>query len=186
MEDKQIVGLYWARSEQAISETAKKYGKYCYYIANNILRNYEDSEECVNDTYLKAWGAMPPKRPEKLSAFLGKITRNLSINKYKLLNTKKRGDGQLPIALEELKECIPSGDSVEQAMEEKELVQIFNRFLESLPEEKRKVFMRRYWYFSPVREIAEAYGMGESKVKMILLRTRKEFKIYLEQEGVVL
>lgn len=186
MDDKMIIELYWARSELAITETAQKYGKYCYYIANNILQNHEDSEECVNDTYWKAWGAMPPNWPEKLSVYLGKITRNLSINKYNFLKAKKRGEGQLDIALEELKECIPSGDSVEQAMEEKELVQIFNQFLESLPEEKRKVFMRRYWYFSSVKEIAETYGMGESKVKMILLRTRKEFKIYLEQEGVVL
>lgn len=186
MEDKQIVELYWARSEQAITETDQKYGKYCYYIAHNILKNHEDSEECVNETYWKAWGLMPPKQPQKLSAFLGKITRNLSINKYNLLHTQKRGEGQFPIALEELQECIPSGENVEQAVENEELAEIFNRFLEMLPVEKRKVFMRRYWYFSPIKEIAEEYGMSESKIKMLLMRTRKEFKNYLEMEGVVI
>ncbi|MBQ8816650.1 MAG: sigma-70 family RNA polymerase sigma factor [Lachnospiraceae bacterium] len=186
MEDKQIIELFWARAEQAITATDEKYGKYCYYIAYNILHSNEDSEECVNDTYLKAWESIPPHRPERLAAFLGKITRNLSINKYKYLTAGKRGEGQYEMALEELNECIPSAVSVEQIMEDRELSEVFNRFLEMLPVEKRKVFMRRYWYFSPVKEIAAEYGMSESKVKMSLLRTRSAFRQYLEKEGVAL
>lgn len=186
MEDRQIIDLFWKRSQNAISETAKKYEKYCYYIAFNILHSREDSEECVNDTYLKAWENIPPKRPERLSAFLGKITRNLSINRVKHRTARKRGKGQYEIALEELQECIPSLNSVEKAMEDKALVDLFNRFLEGLTIEKRKVFMRRYWYFSQVKDIATEYGMSESKVKMSLMRTRKELKDFLEKEGVVL
>ena len=186
MEDKQIIELFWARAEQAITATDEKYGKYCYYIAYNILHSNEDSEECVNDTYLKAWESIPPHRPERLAAFLGKITRNLYINKYKYLTAGKRGEGQYEMALEELNECIPSAVSVEQIMEDRELSEVFNRFLEMLPVEKRKVFMRRYWYFSPVKEIAAEYGMSESKVKMSLLRTRSAFRQYLEKEGVAL
>lgn len=186
MEDKQIIDLFWNRSQNAISETAKKYEKYCYYIAFNILHSREDSEECVNDTYLKAWENIPPQRPEKLSVFLGKITRNLSINRFKHKTAKKRGEGQYVIALEELQECIPSMTSVEKDMEEKALVDVFNRFLEGLPIEKRKIFMRRYWYFSQVKDIASEYSMSESKVKMSLMRTRGELKEFLEKEGVVL
>lgn len=186
MEDWQIVDLFWKRSESAITETAKKYEKYCYYIAFNILHSKEDSEECVNDTYLRAWGSIPPQRPEKLSVFLGKITRNLSINRFKHRTAWKRGKGHYVMALEELQECIPSMTSVEQAMEDKALVELFNRFLGGLPLEKRKIFMRRYWYFSQVKDIATEYGMSESKVKMSLMRTRKELKDFLEKEGVVL
>lgn len=186
MEDRQIIELFWTRSENAIAETAKKYEKYCYYIAFNILHNREDSEECVNDTYLKAWEIIPPQRPEKLSAFLGKITRNLSINRFKHRTAKKRGEGQYVMALEELQECIPAVASVEQAMEDNMLVELFNRFLEGLSLEKRRIFMRRYWYFSQVRDIASEYGMSESKVKMSLMRTRKALKDFLEKEGVVL
>lgn len=114
MEDRQIVDLYWARSENAISETERKYGRYCYYIAYNILHNNEDSEECVNDTYLNAWKAMPNQRPSKLSTFLGKITRNLSLNRWELYNAEKRGSGQIPLALDELHECIPTSNCADQ------------------------------------------------------------------------
>lgn len=186
MEDRQIIELFWNRSENAIEETAKKYEKYCYYIAFNILHSREDSEECVNDTYLKVWENIPPKRPERLSTFLGKITRNLSINRFKQKNAQKRGEGQYVIALEELQECIPSMCSVEKTMEDKVLVELFNSFLESLTMEKRRIFMRRYWYFSQVKDIATEYAMSESKVKMSLMRTRKELKDFLEKEGVVL
>ena len=169
MEDKQIVELYWARSEQAITETDQKYGKYCYYIAHNILKNHEDSEECVNETYWKAWRLMPPKQPQKLSAFLGKITRNLSINKYNLLHTQKRGEGQFPIALEELQECIPSGENVEQAVENEELAEIFNRFLEMLPVEKRKVFSLL---------IYNNYGLTNVSHRSILLNIQLQNTVY--------
>lgn len=186
MEDWQIVDLYWARSESAISETAGKYGRYCYYIAYSILHNNEDSEECVNDTYLNAWGAMPEQRPSKLSAFLGKITRNLSLNRWEWYNAEKRGSGQIPLALDELHECIPSPGRADKIVEDLALAKLFNQFLASLPKEKRMIFMRRYWYLSPIAEIAEEYSISESKVKMSLLRSRRALKQFLEKEGVEL
>ncbi len=186
MDDKSIIDLYWKRSESAISETAAKYGRYCNTIAFNILHNKEDAEECVNDTYMKVWGVIPTLRPLKFSAFIGKITRNLSLDKYEYYNAKKRGQGEMQIALDELQECIAATDSVEDAMEDMLLTEKLNCFLEGLSTEKRKIFMRRYWYLSPIKEIAADYQMSESKVKMILLRTRIALKEFLEQEGIVL
>lgn len=186
MDDEKIIALYWARSEAAIWETANKYNRYCYTIAYSILKNNEDSEECVNDTYMRAWEAIPPKRPNRLSTFLGKITRNLSLNRYERYTAKKRGSGQLTLALDELKECIPAGDNTNQAMDEVALTEIFNGFLAALPADTRKIFMRRYWYFSSVKEIAADYHFSESKIKMILLRTRNELKQILLKEGVIL
>lgn len=186
MEDKQIVDLYWARSENAIKETANKYGSYCQYIAYNILYNVQDVEECVNDTYLKAWESIPPHCPECLSGFLGKITRNIAINRYKHYNAKKRGRGQLVLALEELNESIPAAGSVEEAADEQVVLEVLNAFLKELGVEARKIFMRRYWYLSSVKEIAADYSLGESKVKMSLLRSRKKLKEMLEKEGVYL
>ena len=176
MDDKQILDLYWERSEAAISETSKKYGKYCRYIASNILHNDEDSEECVNDTYLRAWNSIPPNRPSVLKTFLGKITRNLSLDRYELLNAKKRNGGQMSLIFDEIQECIPSLDSTENIVEEIALTDILNRFLSSLSLEQRKIFMRRYWYLSPIKEIATEYGMSESKIKMSLFRSRNELK----------
>ncbi len=186
MDDKQIIDLYIERSENAISETADKYGKYCHHIAYNILYNTEDSEECVNDTYLRAWNNIPPQIPEQLKAFLGKITRNLALDKYKYYNRGKRGNGQVVLALDELQECVPALSDVEQAITDRELVQILNRFLAGLPADKRKIFMRRYWYLSPIKEIASDFAMSESKVKMLLYRVRCDFKQVLEKEGIVL
>jgi len=186
MDDKKILDLYWMRSEAAISETANKYGRYCHSIAFNILRNHEDSQECVNDVYLKAWKAMPPQRPNRLSVFLGKITRNLSLNRYKKQTAEKRGCGQVPLVLDELQECIPAADSTEQAIDDLALAEALNQFLASLPPETRKIFMRRYWYISSIQEIAEDFHMGESKVKMLLLRTRNKLKLFLEKEGILL
>lgn len=186
MNDGQIIDLYWARSETAISETANKYSKYCHTIAFNILHNNEDAEECVNDTYMRAWGAIPPQRPNRLSTFLGKITRNLSLNKYERYAAEKRGFGQVPLALDELQDCIPAADSVSQTVEDEDLAEIFNRFLAALPSDTRKIFMQRYWYLSPINEIAKDYGFSESKVKMILQRARNELKQILEEEGIVL
>lgn len=184
MEDHQIIDLYWARSESALSETAGKYGRYCHYIAYGILHNDEDSEECVNDTYLRAWNSMPPHRPEKLSAFLGKIVRNLSLNRYELYTAEKRGGGQIALALDELEECIPAGSEVDLPVRENALVDAINRFLASMPAESRKLFMRRYWYFRSIKEIALEYGLSESKVKMTLLRARNSLKQFLEKEGI--
>ena len=186
MEDKQIVDLYWERSDIAISETAKKYGKYCHYIAFNILHDFEDSEECVNDTYMRAWNSMPDHRPSGLKTFLGKITRNLALNKYKVLTAEKRNSGKVPLVLDELHECLPAIDNTAHIVDEMVLVEVLNRFLASLSLEHRKIFMRRYWYLSSIKEISADYGMSESKVKMSLFRSRHELKNLLEKEGISL
>lgn len=184
MEDNQIIDLYWARSENAITETANKYGSYCHTVAYNILKNNEDSEECVNDTYRKAWDAIPPQRPQILRAFLGKITRNLSLNCYDKRLAEKRGAGQLPAALEELEWCIPARNDVEQIIDDLALTQLLNDFLANLPTETRKIFLRRYWYLDSITEIAEAFSISESKVKTTLFRARNKLKLRLEKEGV--
>lgn len=184
MDEKQIIDLYWARSERAIDETARKYGKFCHGIAFNILANHQDSEECVNDTYLQTWNAIPPRRPNKLSAFLGKITRNLALKKYERYAAQKRGGGQVVLALEELSECIPDPNTVERAMDDRMLAEKLNVFLGKLPVESRNLFLRRYWNLSSVKEIAMDCGMTESKVKMSLMRTRGKLRSFLEQEGI--
>ena len=186
MEDHQIIQLFFDRSEEAISQTAIKYGKYCHTIAYNILHNFEDSEECVNDTYWKAWSIIPPRRPKKLLAFLGKITRNLSLDMYRHYTADKRGGGQMAVALEEMDDCVPSIGGIDDYTEKKVLVDAFICFLASLSTEHRKIFMRRYWYVSSVKEIANDYGITESKVKMSLLRSRNQLKEFLEKEGIAL
>ena len=186
MTDQEITELYFARSENAIRETAKKYGRYCHAIANRILRSHEDSEECVSDTYLKAWDTIPPQSPSCLSAYLGKITRNLAINRYEKRNTEKRGEGELPLALHELAECIPSIENTENTVIQGELVRILEQFLSELPTEPRKMFMRRYWYLSSIKEIARDFHMKENNVRIILFRARGKLKKILEQEGVEL
>lgn len=184
MDDKKLIDLYWKRSETAIRETDNKYGRYCNTIAFNILHNKEDAEECVNDTYLKVWGVIPTLRPQRFSAFIGRITRNLSLNKYEYHKAKKRSYEETRVTIEELSDCIPDSVNVENVIEDMALTDILNRFLSELPDEKRKVFMQRYWYFSPVKEIASDYGMTESKVKMILLRARNDLKQLLEREEI--
>ena len=186
MDDRQIIQLYHERSETALSETAEKYGKYCHTIAYNILYNEEDTEECVNDTYLKAWESIPPQNPDKLSVFLGKITRNLALDKYRYYNREKRKVTRTELVLDELSECIPAADSVEQTFSNKLLVEVLNRFLEELPTEKRRIFLQRYWYLRSVKEIADEFAISESKVKMTLLRLRSKLKQVLEKEGIYL
>lgn len=186
MDDNKIMDLYWARSEAAIAETANKYGRYCHYIAYNILHNHEDAEECVNEAYLGAWKSMPPQRPNRLSAFLGKITRNLSLNRFKQYTAEKRGYGRTEMILSELEDCIPTPVSVEQAMDEIFVAKSIENFLYAQPPIKRNVFIRRYWYLSAIRDIAEQYGISESKVSSMLLRLRKKLKLHLEREGIVL
>ena len=186
MEDHQIIQLYFDRSEEAISQTAEKYGKYCHTIAYNILHNFEDSEECVNNTYWKSWRIIPPRKPKRLAAFLGKITRNLALDTYRLYTADKRGGGEMAVALEELGDCVSSLGSMDDYVEQKVLVDALNSFLASLSAEHRKIFMRRYWYVSSVKEIAGDYGITESKVKMSLLRSRNLLKEVLEKEGIAL
>lgn len=186
MRDSDIIDLYWERNEKAIAATADKYGSYCYSIAYNILYNHEDAEECVNNTWLGAWNSMPPQRPNCLSAWLGKIVRNLSLNRFKQYNAKKRGSGQTELVLSELEDCIPSQTSVERVVDEMIFVEAINQFLYAMPEQKRNIFIRRYWYLYPVRDIAKAYGMSESKVISMLFRMRKELRVHLEKEGITL
>lgn len=182
MEDTQIIDLFWQRSEDAISEADKKYGRYCGCIAFHILANREDSAECVSSAYWKAWNAIPPHRPGRLCAFLGKITRNLALNRLEQNRAKKRGGGQVVLALEELEECVPDKRGV--YMEETELSQALNGFLRTLPEERRRIFVSRYWGLTPVKTIAQIGGITEAKVKTVLFRTRQQLKSYLEQEGI--
>ena len=184
MDDKQIVALYWERSETAINETEKKYGRYCHYIARNILYSDQDAEECVNDTYQKAWETMPPKKPELLSAYLGKLTRHIAINRYIHERAKKRTPGT-EVILSEAEEFIPDpvGSDIS---DEIHLRDVINSFVASLSQEVRVVFVRRYWYMSSVKDIAVDYDMTESNVKVILMRTRNKFKDYLEREGITI
>lgn len=185
MDDKSIVELYWNRSEAAITETDAKYGGYCYSIAYNILTNREDAEESVSDTYMAAWRAMPPKKPAILSTFLGKITRRLSIDRWRTRSACKRGGGEMPLALEELGDCVAGGEDVQKELERKELALSFNRFLTTLPETERSLFLCRYWYLDSIGKIAEDFGFSQSKVASTLHRTRKKLRAQLEKEGYV-
>ena len=184
MEDNQIIRLYCERSEEAIRQTAAKYGNYCHTIAYNILHNLEDSEECVSDTWLRAWNVIPPQHPQFLSAFFARITRNLALNRYAWDHAQKRGGDVLYMTLEELSECVGTYDT--DAVSDDELAKVMNRFISGLSKESRKIFLRRYWYMDTVKEIAKAYGIGESKVKMSLSRSRKRLKEMLEKEGISL
>ncbi len=184
MEDREIVDLYWQRSDLAISETESKYGRYCRTIAYNICGDDGDAEECVNDTWFRAWNRMPTERPTVLSAFLGCITRNLAINRIKAKNRKKRGGGEAPLALDELAECVPGGQSPERALEAKELEAAVGRFVAGLPETEKLAFVLRYWYLAPVAVIAQRLGCRESRIKSCLFRTRKKLKVYLQEEGL--
>ena len=185
MDDKRIIDLYWSRSESAITETDQKYGKYCYSIAYNILTNNEDAEESVSDTFLAAWNTIPPKRPSVLAAFLGKLTRHISIDRWRMRNRQKRGGGEIVLALEELEECIPDSHTVEATLEQKRLAMVFNGFLDHLPETERRVFLCRYWYLDPISCIADRCGFSESKVTSMLHRTRKKLRITLEKEELL-
>ena len=183
MEDYQIVGLYWKRDENAIKETSGKYGAYCFAIADNILQNAEDSEECVNDTWLNAWNAMPPQRPARLRMFLAKITRNLSFNRFNARSAQKRGGGEIVLVLDELAECIASETDVASEYEAKELGQSIRKFVQSLPERDGNIFVRRYFFTEPIAQIAEKYGLQENNVAVILSRIRKKLKTHLIKEG---
>lgn len=182
MEDEKIIELYFNRSEAAIEETSQKYGSYCRAIANNILGSYEDAEECENDGYRVLWERIPPERPAYFKGFLGRIVRNLALNRYDY-NTAKKRNGKFQVVLSELEECIPSKISLEQQVEEREISKEITLFLKSIEKEKRIVFVRRYWFSDSIEDIALGFGISESKVKSILFRTRKKLKIHLEREG---
>ncbi len=182
MEDGEIIGLYFARNENAIGETEKKYGAYCRTAAYNITGSRPDAEECVNDTFLKAWETIPPQEPRSLRAYLGAIVRRAALDLVRRRGAKKRGGGAFAAAYEELEELLPdaSGDAVSEA----ELRDLLNRFLASLPEDRRNVFIGRYWFFESVAEIAKKTGFSQSKTKTLLFRTREELREFLKKEGV--
>lgn len=183
MDDEHIVALYWSRSETALKETEAKYGSYLTAIAHNILLDREDAQECVNDTYHDAWNSMPPHRPSILSTFLGKITRRISIDRWRKRNAGKRGGGELTLALEELEDCVSGYGSVEDEIERKELEKLFNDFLNTLPVTERRIFLCRYWYMESIQTIARHFGFSQSKTASMLHRTRAKLRAVLEKEG---
>lgn len=185
MEDSQIIRLFFARDEAAITETEKKYGKYCYKIAFNILSSDPDAEECVNDTYLKAWNAIPPQRPDKFGAWLGRVVRNIALDLWNKNHRKKRYAGMEKL-LDELEDCIPSPVTVEHKMEEKELSRFINAWLASLPENEQILFVRRYWKGERLKELARAYGLSSGKMAKHMYRLRQDLKKKLEKEGYLL
>lgn len=183
MEDSKIITLYWARSEDAISETAAKYGSFCYSISYNILTNREDAQECVNDTYMDAWKLIPPTKPTDLSAFLGKITRHISIDRWRKRSAEKRGGGETELALEELAECIPGTNDPQQEMEAKELEVLVRHFLQTIPRTSRIIFLKRYWALENIQTIGIEMGLSIPKVKSNLHRTRLKLRKFLNEEG---
>lgn len=183
MRDEEIIELYWNRNEKAISETNQKYGTYCMAIAENILHSREDSEECVNDTWMRTWNAIPSERPGMFKQFLAKITRNLSFDTYKAKHASKRGNGELAAVLDELEECVAATKDVESVVMAKELADCINSFVGALPERECDVFLRRYFYGDEVKNIAKRYGLKESNVFVMLSRTRKKLKEHLDREG---
>ena len=183
MEDKAIVDLYWKRSERAIEETAQKYGAYCQTIARNIVGIEEDARECVNDTYLAAWNAMPTHRPASLCAFVGKLVRRISIDHWRKTSARKRGGSQTVLAWEDLKECVKDQSDVEDIVIRREAVAALNRFLDGLPQTEQQVFLSRYFYLDPVAQIAENFGFSEPKTAAMLRRTRFKLKQQMEKGG---
>ena len=185
MDDVMIVSLFEARDEAALAETQKKYGAYCRTIAERILSSREDAEECVNDAYRKAWDTIPPQKPTSLASYMGMLTRQLSLNRSRQNKRAKRGGGDIPLVLEELQECISDRGDVPSA-DDMVLRDTLNRFLGELPRRTRKMFMRRYWFTDDVARIAADFGVTEGHVNVLLCRTRKKLKQYLEKEEIYL
>lgn len=186
VDDNEIVELYLQRDERAIVETSRKYEAYCMKISMNILNSRLDSEECVNDTYMQTWKAIPPHRPVVLSSFLGKITRNLSISRYNALHAEKRGAGEFALSLDELDDCVAGRSTVESEAEIKMLSQCISEFLREQPVLARRVFVCRYFYCDSIAEIAALFQVSESKVKSMLFRMRNKLKKRLEEGGITI
>jgi len=183
MQDQEIIDLYNKRDEQAIVQTESKYGSYCMSIAQNILQNMQDSEECVNDTWLHTWNSIPPAQPNNLRTYLGKITRNLSFNRYEMRNRQKRGGGEVMLALDEIGQVASAEADLAAHIERQEFARILNAFLWSLPERDCSIFIRRYYYVESVDEIAERFALSKAAVFKILSRARNKLRTALEQEG---
>ena len=184
MNDQEIIALFWARQESAISATADKYGRYCHSIAYNILYNHFDAEECVNDTYLTLWNKIPPKEPNPFKAYICRIIKNLSLKKYEFNHAKKR-NSEYEASLDELEECVSDGTEASEAVEFKELQMAINMFLSELPEKKRILFLRRYWFLQPVKDIAKDYGITEKTASMRLARLREKLQQYLQEKELI-
>ena len=184
MNDETILNLFWIRSEQSIVETDKKYGSMCASLATSIVFNLQDAEECVNDTYLALWSTIPPARPNVFSAFIAKITRNIAMKKITYLNAQKRSV-KATISFSELDECVKSADSMDNKVELEDLAKHLELFLCSIDYESRNMFLRRYWYFDSIKEIAKRFNVSESKVKSQLFRTRNKLRQYLIKKGYV-
>lgn len=181
MQDEAIIALYWERDESAIRYTDEKYHIYCHTIADRILHSEHDAEECVNDTWLRTWNTVPPQKPSNLRLFLGRITRNLSLDRYRRMHADKRGGGELPLVLEELGDCATHTDTVFEEVAQKELAEQLQRFLQALSIRDRTVFLKRYFYAMSVGEIARQLGMTENHVSKILARARERLKSILEE-----
>jgi len=185
LNDKMIIQLYLDRNERAVAETDEKYGSYCHSIANNILDNREDAHECVNDTYLRTWNSIPPNIPEKLSAYLAKIVRNLAFNRYRMSHASRRGGGQTALVLEELEEMISDVDA-ETEFNRREIAKVINSFVLSLPEKQRSIFLCRYWYADSISQISSDFKMTENNVSVTLSRLRNKLRKYLNERGIEL
>lgn len=186
MEDKAILDLYFARDELAITETDRKYGSYCYSIANRILSSPEDAEETVSDTYWQAWNCIPPQRPNFLKLFLAKITRNLALNRLQKQSAAKRGGREVALVLEELAGCIPGTEQIDDQLNARELGRTIRLFLDTLPERDQDIFLQRYFFFDEPEIIAGRFGLKRTNVNLILSRTKRKLKTYLTQEGYYL
>ena len=185
LNDLQIVDLYWQRNADAIDCTAQKYGNYCLSVAKSILCNFQDAEECVNDTWVGAWNAMPDNRPSNLRIFLGPITRRLACSRIRMDYAQKRGKGQIPLILEELEACMPTSPSAAQVVEARELERIINAFLHTLPRQECNIFLRRYWFAESIGQISRRYGCNPNTIKSSLYRSRRKLRAFLEKEGLI-
>ncbi len=185
MEDKAIIALFWERSQQAIAETADKYGKRLQHLSMNILHNHEDAQECVNDTYHAAWNTLPPEKPDFFFAYLARLTRNFSFDRYDYNHAKKRTATIVELS-QELEHCIPAPNELEKKTESEEIGTAISTFLKNQPAQMRRVFIQRYWYAQSIQDIAGDCGISESKVKSMLFRMRGKLKIHLEQEGIII
>lgn len=183
LDDKSIIELFFDRSEKAIEELDSKYGKLCHKLSHNILNNRQDAEECVNDAYLSVWNAIPPAKPDPLRAYLCKVVRNLSLKSYYKKAAEKRNSAY-DIAMQELEDCLSAPDTVETELETKELKRMIESFLDTLSEENRMVFLRRYWFSDSYAEIAERVGISQKNVSMRLVRIRNQLKQYLVKREV--
>lgn len=181
--DIELIRLYQGGAESAITESERRYGAYCRKIAMNVLEDPEDAQECVNDVWLKAWNGIPTEAPPNLQAYFGKLTRELAIDRWRRNHSEKRGGGEVALCLDELSECVPAKGDVETTVAQKELAQTLRRFVATLDETPRRVFVCRYWYFDTVPEIAARFGFTRSKVTSMLHRTRKQLKTYLKECG---